>query len=127
MEQSENALRNVSSNLLDVENTISKLSSSLDEDAAQLELKEEVKLNVGLAFALGSLYFILLNSKGAEGVQQQPINEEIERIKKYVVRVSKLDEQPSVRMLTVDSAAAARMVKYNLEFAEDDSAKKRKT
>ena len=121
------ALQNVNSNLLKVKNAIIGLNSSLDEDDSLLDLKESAQLNVGLAFALGSLYFVLLNCKGAgqSSTGTLPVNGELDRIKEYVQRIGKMNKVPEVRKLTVDSEAAARIVKHNLDLVGGD-VKKRK-
>ena len=121
------ALKNVTSNLLKVKSAIEGLHSSLDEDDSLLELKQSAQLNVGIAFALGSLYYVLLNCKGAGQSTDEtlPINGEIERIKEYVQKISKMSKEPEIRKLTVDSEAAARMVKHNLDLVNGDSRKRK--
>jgi hypothetical protein len=120
-------LQNVATNLSNVKKALSSLHKSLSEDDDGLDLKESAQLNIGLAFALGSLYFVLLNCKGAgqSADCKLPINSELDRIKKYVQRVGKMNKVPEVRKVTVDSEAAARMVKHNLDMVSD-SVKKRK-
>jgi exosome complex protein LRP1 len=120
-------LQNVATNLSNVKKVLSSLHDSLSEDDDGLDLKESAQLNIGLAFALGSLYFVLLNCKGAgqSADSNLPINSELDRIKQYVQRVSKMIKVPEVRKLAVDSEAAARMIKHNLDMV-NDSVKKRK-
>jgi exosome complex protein LRP1 len=120
-------LQNVATNLSNVKKVLSSLHDSLSEDDDGLDLKESAQLNIGLAFALGSLYFVLLNCKGAgqSADNNLPINSELDRIKQYVQRVSKMIKVPEVRKLAVDSEAAARMIKHNLDMV-NDSVKKRK-
>lgn len=120
-------LENVATNLANVKKTLSRLHTYLSDDDDALDLKESAQLNIGLAFALGSLYFVLLNCKGAgeSADSNLPINSELDRIKQYVQRVSKISKEPEVRKLKVDSEAAARMVTHNLDIVSD-SVKKRK-
>jgi exosome complex protein LRP1 len=120
-------LQNVATNLSNVKKVLSSLHNSLSEDDDGLDLKESAQLNIGLAFALGSLYFVLLNCKGAgqSADSDLPINSELDRIKQYVQRVSKMIKVPEVRKVAVDSEAAARMIKHNLDMV-NDSVKKRK-
>lgn len=120
-------LLNVATNLSKVKEALSSLNNSLSDDDDGLDLKESAQLNIGLAFALGSLYFVLLNCKGAgqSADSNLPINSELDRIKQYVQRVSKMNKAPEVRKLAVDSEAAARMVKHNLDMVSD-GVKKRK-
>jgi exosome complex protein LRP1 len=120
-------LQNVATNLSNVKKVLSSLHDSLSEDDDGLDLKESAQLNIGLAFALGSLYFVLLNCKGAgqSADSNLPINSELDRIKQYVQRVSKMIKVPEVRKLAVDSEAAARMIKHNLDMV-NNSVKKRK-
>lgn len=110
------ALEDVTSNLMKVRSAINGLHTSLDEDDSLLDVKQSAQLNVGLAFALGSLYYVMLNCKGAgqstDG--KLPVNGELDRIKEYVQRLSKMNNNES-RKLVVDSVAAARMVKHNLD------------
>ena len=121
------ALQNVAANLSKVKSAINCLHSSLDEDDSMLDLRQSAQLNVGLAFALGSLYYVLLNCKGAgqSADEALPVSGELKRIKDYVEKISKMNKEPEVRKLAIDSDAAARMVKHNLDFIDGDS-KKRK-
>ena len=121
------SFQNVSDNLLKVKEAISALKISLDHDDALLAPKDSAQLNVGLAFALGSLYYILLKCKGAgkSGEGSLPINDEIDRIKDYVQRISKMQKAPETKKLTIDSEAATRMIQHNLDFISGDT-KKRK-
>jgi hypothetical protein len=123
----QNALKDVKSNLSLVENTIRKLPSTLDQDDGELDPRESAKLNVGLAFALSSLYSVLLNCKGAKDSKGTPRESEIVRVNEYLERIKKMDKIPEVRKLNVDSAAAARMVKHNLDLVGGGDKKKRKT
>jgi exosome complex protein LRP1 len=120
-------LQNVATNLSTVKKALSSLHNSLSEDDDGLDLKESAQLNIGLAFALGSLYFVLLNCKGAgqSADSNLPINSELDRIKQYVQRVSKMNKVAEVRKLTVDSEAAARIVRHNLDMVSE-TVKKRK-
>jgi hypothetical protein len=117
---SEENLNLVATNLNNVENIIGKFTDRLDLDDldSQLELKESAKLNVGVAFALGSLYYILLKCKGAGDVQGTgtDINGELDRIKEYVQKISNIEKVPEIKKLTLDSDAAARIVKHNLDL-----------
>ena len=121
------ALQNVAANLSKVKSAINCLHSSLDEDDSMLDLRQSAQLNVGLAFALGSLYYVLLNCKGAgqSADETLPVSGELKRIKDYVEKISKMNKEPEVRKLTIDSDATARMVMHNLDFIDGDS-KKRK-
>ena len=126
-EASEAALQQVKQNLTNVKSSISCLHSTLEEDDAQLDPKQSAQLNVGLAFALGSLYFVLLNCKGAGQAadDELPISSELDRIKQYVQKISKMAKEPEIRKLAVDSDAAARMIKHNLDMVGAEP-KKRK-
>jgi hypothetical protein len=121
------AFESVNNNLSKVKVAISGLNTSLDQDDAQLGPKDSAQLNVGLAFALGSLYYVLLNCKGAgkSADGKLPINDEIDRIKDYVQRISKMQKEPETRKLTIDSEAVGRMVQHNLDLMNGDT-KKRK-
>ena len=121
------SFQSVTDNLSKVKIAISGLNTSLDHDDALLGPKDSAQLNVGLAFALGSLYYILLNCKGAgkSADGNLPINDEIDRIKDYVQRISKMQKEPETRKLTIDSEAASRLIQHNLDFINADT-KKRK-
>lgn len=89
-----NKLNNSESNLESNENceTISKLILANDT----LNSIESAKLDVGIAYSLATLYFMLLKTQGiptTENDVQHPIYEELNRIKKYVDRINKVAKE----------------------------------
>lgn len=73
----------------------------------------------GLAFAVSSLYFMMLKTKGIS-TANHPIKEDLTRIKQYVSKIKQLDESSGgestakKRKVTVDSEAAKRVVEHEL-------------
>ena len=78
----------------------------------------------GLAFAVSSLYFMMLKSKGMD-TANHPIKDDLKRIKEYVARIRKLDGgiegiAQKKRKIAVDSVAANRMIKHELSANYDN-------
>ena len=76
-----------------------------------------------MAYALATLYYILLNTKGVDACSKShPVREELDRLKGYVVRLQKSSSSPhdpSVQSrLRIDAAAAKRIVDHNTSLGK---------
>lgn len=97
---------------------VDKLNSLTDMDAT-LGLKSSAELNISLAFAISSMYFMMMKTKGIS-TANHPIKEDLARIKQYVGKIRKLDTDSNgdsaakKRKITVDSEAAKPVVQHEL-------------
>lgn len=94
---------------------------SIDDSESPLE---SAKHDISLAFALSSLYFVLLNihGKGSAEMSRPPIEADINRVKKLFVRLQE-EEKKRSRVLQVDKEAAKRLIANSLDIAITKKAK----
>ena len=101
----------------------------LDDLTDKLNSVENAKLNVSLAYTLGSLYFTLLRSKG-KLTEKHNIKDELMRIKKHVEKIKAVEQDiKSVEVkgkLIIDSSAAKRIVSHELSANNEVRNKKQK-
>lgn len=114
-------LEDLHHNLGTVSNNIDKItacSSSVTKIEDKLSSIEAAKLDVSLAFAAASLYYVLLSANGASPAESNhPVLDEISRIKEYVQKLKTVEDelkQPSVAM-KIDKEAAGRFIKRNIK------------
>ena len=67
--------------------------SAFSENREQLTAIEDAKLNVSLAFAVGSLYYMLLNASGGgpSGATNHPIHRELNEVKTRIQKIKELE------------------------------------
>ena len=79
---------------------------------------EQAKLNIVIAYSLGSLLFISQNLKGdRESPVSSQLLQEISRIRKYVELVKTCEgtnQEQKKRKLTIDKSAAARLIQFEM-------------
>jgi hypothetical protein len=76
-----------------------------------------------MAYALATLYYILLNTKGVDACSMpHPVREEIDRLKGYVLKLQNFSSgshDSSVQSrLRIDAAAAKRIVDHNTSLGK---------
>ena len=81
------------------------------ETSEELSAGEAAKLHISLAYTLASLYYTLINSSGNNMSEHNNIMDEMERIKQYVAKISKM---PAVKPSQIDRKAAKRMIDHHL-------------
>lgn len=107
------ALNNVKKSLERIDDCIYPLENlSYAEVCSQLKAIEAVKLDVSMAFSIASLYYVSLCVKGVN-TQNHPIKDELNRIKGYVEKISKLEESRK-RKLELDVPAASRAIQFEI-------------
>jgi hypothetical protein len=99
----------------------------------QLTLIESSKLNLALAFSLGSLYFALLNTNNRLNQNEHgesinhPIKNELNRIKEYVAKLSKIENDiKEERSIILNKEAAKRVIEHSLAINDSNQTKKLK-
>mmetsp|Transcript_43721 Transcript_43721/g.106883 ORF Transcript_43721/g.106883 Transcript_43721/m.106883 type:complete len:156 (+) Transcript_43721:205-672(+) len=91
------------------------LSTPWEVLTARLDAMEKAKLNLMMAYAVNSLYFIYLKTQGTK-TEEHPITEELARIKTYMAKIKEAaaaGEKEQSR-LKLNKDAAARFIKSGL-------------
>mmetsp|Transcript_28722 Transcript_28722/g.45034 ORF Transcript_28722/g.45034 Transcript_28722/m.45034 type:complete len:149 (-) Transcript_28722:1442-1888(-) len=87
------------------------LNTNWDTLTGDLEALDKAKLNLMIAYAADSLFFLYLKTQGQDPTQH-PISEEVERVKSYLVKL-KDAVSPAEReqaRLRLNKEAAARFI-----------------
>ncbi|CAM9222630.1 unnamed protein product [Chrysoparadoxa australica] len=107
----ENALEHIEESLM----PLTRVSHS--EIVTLLAKDEAAKLNVALAYAAASLFYMHLRSKGVDP-KNHPVKGELDRIQRYMVKLKSIQGLPQSkedqRKITVDQAAAGRFIAHSL-------------
>lgn len=75
--------------ILTIKTHLSRIQNeSLVSCTNALSSQEAAKLQVSLAYALASLYFVLLRASGKDPTTESDIPVEIDRIKQYVIKLN---------------------------------------
>ncbi|KAF2071225.1 hypothetical protein CYY_007459 [Polysphondylium violaceum] len=112
----------IQQDITNFENILDKLEGQLDpffkvslkEHQEKLTPVESAKLNITVAYALNSLFFMYLQTQGVSPHDHQ-VKNELERIKPYILKLksmtNKTEEKPKMQ---IDSDAAKRMIDNTL-------------
>jgi hypothetical protein len=109
-------LETLSSRLTDTEEALSLLldsPSTLTEQVDSLPLLDRAKFYVTLTYAIDSLIFCYLRTRGAN-VKDHPVMQELERVKNYIRKVNAAEQAPTDRNLVVDQPAVQRMILHSI-------------
>jgi len=132
----------IQQDITNFENILDKLEGQLDpffkvslkEHQEKLSPVESAKLNITVAYALNSLFFMYLQTQGVSPHEHQ-VKTELERIKPYILKLknmsnNKTEEKPKMQ---IDSEAAKRMIDNTLAMnkkldsaATDNSSQKKR-
>ena len=85
---------------------------SLSQLNAQASPSDAMNLNIAIAYALHSLYYILLKLQG-QNLGDHPVKKEIENVRRYVTRVQEAVQSgnSSVRIDAMRAAGPGRLLK----------------
>jgi len=92
-------LETLSSRLSETESSLSVLldgSASLSEAVESLPVLDRAKFFVTLAYAIDSLIFCYIRTKGAS-FKDHPVMQELERVKNYIRKVNAAEQVPTDR------------------------------
>ncbi|KAM9946739.1 hypothetical protein ACTFIY_002671 [Dictyostelium cf. discoideum] len=115
----------IKQDITNFENVLDKLESQLEpffkvplkEHQASLTPIENAKLNITVAYALNSLFFMYLQTQGVSP-HDHPVKTELDRIKPYILKLKNLTNENSnnteENKPKVDSEAVKRMISNTL-------------
>ncbi|KAK4151909.1 Sas10/Utp3/C1D family-domain-containing protein [Chaetomidium leptoderma] len=93
--------------------TLEPLLGDIGDISSKLPLLDKAKLYVLVSYTIESLLFSALRLNGVE-TRNHAIFTELARVKQYVEKIQKLETPPAERETTVNTEAAARIIKANL-------------
>ncbi|XP_032234582.1 nuclear nucleic acid-binding protein C1D isoform X2 [Nematostella vectensis] len=88
------------------------LENSTDDMKESMGPLQLAKLNLVVAYSINSLFWMYLITQGMDP-KEHPIKQELDRIKKYMVKVKEVQHKQEVSM-RIDKGAAKRFVKSAL-------------
>eukprot|EP00299_Pterocystis_sp_00344_P009329 c3895_g1_i1.p1 GENE.c3895_g1_i1~~c3895_g1_i1.p1 ORF type:complete len:192 (+),score=26.92 c3895_g1_i1:31-576(+) len=100
------------SNLSELESTLNELLESNFEEVRN-DQAVVARLNVALAFALNSCFFMLLKTQGVSP-KEHPVKKELDRIKTYISKLNDLDTPKPTPTTKVNVEAAGRVLAHSL-------------
>ncbi|KAK9767712.1 hypothetical protein K7432_002278 [Basidiobolus ranarum] len=92
------------------------LSSPLNETIGKLPVMDRCKLEVMVAYAINTLFWIYLKTQGVPP-SDHPVMKELERIRGYIQKIKETEGTHKPTM-SVDKEAAARFIKNALADSE---------
>ncbi|KDO35274.1 hypothetical protein SPRG_00121 [Saprolegnia parasitica CBS 223.65] len=110
-------LANVSSALGAIEEYLAPLTkASVDELTKNAAPIEKAKLQVGLAYSVNALLYILLKTQGASSkdLRQTQVKQELDRVKGFVQKIKYSEEMAKGPQVKVDAEAAGRFINHAL-------------
>eukprot|EP00761_Pharyngomonas_kirbyi_P012269 gb/GECH01012296.1/.p1 GENE.gb/GECH01012296.1/~~gb/GECH01012296.1/.p1 ORF type:complete len:169 (+),score=33.52 gb/GECH01012296.1/:1-507(+) len=113
--------------LSDIEEHIQPfLKQNLTELSDNLDPLKRAKLHVTMAYTVNTLFFMYLRTQGIDP-KDHPVSSEIERVKSYMQKVGKAEDNLNAkRSLYVDKEAAGRIIKHAMNSGKAKQNKKRK-
>ncbi|OQR81086.1 hypothetical protein ACHHYP_16779 [Achlya hypogyna] len=110
-------LGNASSALSAIEEYLAPLTTkSVDELTVNAAPIEKAKLQVGLAYSVNALLYILLKTQGASSkdLRQTQVKAELDRVKGFVQKIKYSEEMAKGPQVKIDAAAAGRFINHAL-------------
>ncbi|KAG9407302.1 DNA-binding protein c1d [Aphanomyces cochlioides] len=110
-------LVNVSNALSAVEEYLDVLTKSpVDELAATLAPIDKAKVQVGLAYSINALLYVLLKVQGisSKDSRHTQVKQELDRVKGYIQKIKYSEEMAVGRKLRVDAEAVGRFIHHAL-------------
>ncbi|XP_056148066.1 nuclear nucleic acid-binding protein C1D [Lampris incognitus] len=114
-------LMEFNSSVNSVDSALQTLMSMPKNDLQKLDPLEQAKLDLMSAYALNSLFWMYLVTKGVNP-KDHGIKQELERTRTYMNRVKEITDRK--KAARVDKVAAARFVRNALYDAEEGASKK---
>eukprot|EP01112_Ceratiomyxa_fruticulosa_P004503 TRINITY_DN1503_c0_g1_i1.p1 TRINITY_DN1503_c0_g1~~TRINITY_DN1503_c0_g1_i1.p1 ORF type:complete len:211 (-),score=44.87 TRINITY_DN1503_c0_g1_i1:106-738(-) len=119
----------VQASLASFEKTLTSLENSLTpffqetlkEQQSQLEPLDCAKLNVTMAYAINTLFYMYLKTQGIE-TEDHPVKSELERVRNYIKKIKDISSAPTIRLNT---GAANRFIKHALNGNSSSPQKKK--
>ncbi|XP_068683225.1 nuclear nucleic acid-binding protein C1D-like isoform X2 [Montipora foliosa] len=96
------------------------LETSVDEMKEKMNPLESAKLDLVVAYAVNSMFWMYLTTQGVNP-REHPVKSELDRIKRYMCKVKEATEKKEASM-RIDKGAAQRFVKSALWKPSDKDA-----
>lgn len=113
--EDDKAIQEKLQNLHDSIEKITKLlDTALKADTSQLSKKEKIDYDLFLTYALNTLYWMYLRTRGEDPVKNE-VKNQLNRIKEYMFKAKQAHERQTVRP-RIDQPAAKRFVKHGIKY-----------
>lgn len=114
-------LTNFSRSINKIEET---LQSKLDpETYKKLSLQEKVNYDLFMTYALNTLFWIYLKTRGIDPYKNE-VKNQLNRIKQHMVKAKEAHLRNTARP-KIDRAVAARFIKHGIEKSQDEPPSKK--
>ncbi|XP_050308910.1 nuclear nucleic acid-binding protein C1D [Anthonomus grandis grandis] len=116
--EQDTAIKQKLTNLQDSLDKIQKITDiALEADTEKLTLKDKVYFNLFLGYALNTLYWMYLKTKG-EDPNNHDVKNQLNRIKEYMVKAKQAHDRHTIRPV-IDIDAAKRFIKHGIKHKID--------
>ncbi|XP_066151343.1 nuclear nucleic acid-binding protein C1D [Euwallacea fornicatus] len=99
-----------------IQNIQKFLDAALEIDTAEYSSKDKVDLDLFVTYALNTLYWMYLRTKG-EDPNTHDVKNQLNRVKEYMIKAREAHERLTLRP-KVDQAAAGRFVKHGIKYRD---------
>eukprot|EP00128_Syssomonas_multiformis_P013308 Colp12_sorted_trinity150504_noHs@19443 len=96
----------------------------LHESRAKLQPLDQAKLELIIAYALNTLFWLYITTQGTDA-QEHPVKQELERVKLYMNKVKELAASKDAKV-KLNKDAANRFIRNALWDAEESAAAKKR-
>ncbi|ETV78377.1 hypothetical protein H257_07939 [Aphanomyces astaci] len=110
-------LENLDNALGAVEEYLDVLTTKpVDELTTELAPIDKAKVQVGLAYSINALLYVLLKVQGVSSKdgRQTQVKQELDRVKGYIQKIKYSEEMAKGRQIRVDAEAAGRFINHAL-------------
>ncbi|KAG4099355.1 exosome-associated factor Rrp47/DNA strand repair C1D [Neocallimastix lanati (nom. inval.)] len=110
---------NLDANIDNVQTVLDVIfSKSYQEQLSKLDNMKKAKFNIMMAYVIDTLLFVYLKTNGV-ATKDHPIMKELERVKKYFIKLQKLEKNTENKAkFKIDKDAAGRMINNALNNNE---------
>eukprot|EP00794_Sanderia_malayensis_P019918 gene19918-21869_t len=116
------AMENLKGTLKDCDKLLKKLTEvPLQDSKSKLEPLQKAKLDLTATYAINSLFWIYLVTQGVNATDH-PVKDELERIKKYMMKIKSTEEKIKGADAKLDKEAAKRLLTSALWTPKDKRA-----
>ncbi|XP_066254324.1 nuclear nucleic acid-binding protein C1D [Euwallacea similis] len=99
-----------------IQNIQKFLDTALEVDTAEYSTKDKVDLDLFVTYALNTLYWMYLRTKG-EDPNTHDVKNQLNRVKEYMIKAREAHERLTLRP-KVDQAAVGRFVKHGISYRD---------
>ncbi|ORX41962.1 exosome-associated factor Rrp47/DNA strand repair C1D [Piromyces finnis] len=105
---------NLDANIDNVQTILEEIfSKSYQEQLSKLDNMNRAKFNIMMAYVIDTLLYVYLKTNGVP-TKDHPIMKELDRVKKYFIKIQKLEKNDTKAKFKLDKDAAGRMIKNAL-------------